>query len=113
MLLLILNLHLTVLPDITAASAMDCFTQLTEAYLSDKSTEYTDALALEGLKAVKASLIRCCADGHDLEARTGMSFAALTSGICLANAGLGVVHGFASSVGGVCLKYRMAWYAVP
>ncbi len=88
-------------PDITAASAMDCFTQLTEAYLSDKSTEYTDALALEGLKAVKHSLVRCCADGQDIEARTGMSFAALTSGICLANAGLGVVHGFASSVGGL------------
>jgi alcohol dehydrogenase class IV len=88
-------------PDITAASAMDCFTQLTEAYLSDKSTEYTDALALEGLKAVKSSLIRCCIDGSDIEARGGMSFAALTSGICLANAGLGIVHGFASSIGGL------------
>ena len=88
-------------PDITAASGMDCFTQLTEAYLSDKSNEYTDALALEGLKAIKLSLKRTCIDGNDIEARTGMSFAALTSGICLANAGLGVVHGFASSVGGM------------
>ncbi len=80
---------------------MDCFTQLTEAYLSIKSNEFTEALALEGLKAIKLSLKRTCSDGHDLEARTGMSFAALTSGICLANAGLGVVHGFASSVGGM------------
>ena len=88
-------------PGITAASGMDCFTQLTEAYLSDKSNEYTDALAFEGLKAIKLSLTRTCSDGHDIEARTGMSFAALTSGICLANAGLGVVHGFASSVGGM------------
>ena len=88
-------------PEITAASGMDCFTQLTEAYLSDKSNEYTDALALEGVKAIKLSLKRCCSDGHNIDARTGMSFAALTSGICLANAGLGVVHGFASSVGGM------------
>jgi alcohol dehydrogenase class IV len=86
--------------NITAASGMDCFTQLTEAYLSDKANEITDALAIEGLKAIKASLVRSYSGGHDLDARTGMSFAALTSGICLANAGLGVVHGFASSIGG-------------
>ncbi len=88
-------------PDITAASGLDCFTQLTEAYLSDKSAGYTDALAMEGLKAVKHSLTRCYRDGHDADARKGMSFAALTSGICLANAGLGVIHGFASSAGGL------------
>ena len=87
--------------NITAASGMDCFTQLTEAYLSDKSNEYTDALALEGFKTIKSSLVRSYTDGEDIEARTGMSFAALTSGICLANAGLGVVHGFASSIGGM------------
>lgn len=88
-------------PTITAASGMDCFTQLTEAFLSDKSCEYTDALAWEGLKAVRSSLLRCFLHGEDPDARADMSFAALTSGICLANAGLGVVHGFASSIGGM------------
>ena len=87
--------------NISSASGMDCFTQLIEAYLSDKSNEYTDALACEGLKAIKTSLIRSYNYGEDIEARTGMSFSALTSGICLANAGLGVVHGFASSIGGM------------
>lgn len=87
--------------EITAASGMDCFTQLVEAYLSDKSCEYTDALAIEGIKAVRSSLKTVCLDGDNIDARTGMSFAALTSGICLTNAGLGVVHGFASTIGGL------------
>ena len=95
------ELTLSCSPEITAASGMDCFTQLLEAYLSTKSSEFTDALALEGLRAIKHSLKRSYIDGGDLEARTGMSFAALTSGICLANAGLGVVHGFAATAGGM------------
>jgi len=87
--------------NVTAASGMDCFTQLTESYLSGKACEYTDALAWEGLKAVKLSLRQSYNNGTDIKARSNMSFAALTSGICLANAGLGAVHGFASAIGGM------------
>jgi alcohol dehydrogenase class IV len=60
----------------------------------------TDALALEGLKQISTSLLNAYRDGSNLEARTGMSLAAYLSGVTLANAGLGLVHGFASSVGG-------------
>ena len=95
------ELTITCSPEITSAAGMDCFTQLLEAYLSTKGNPYTDALALEGIKAVKTSLVQSYHHGDDINARTGMSFAALTSGICLANAGLGLVHGFASSIGGL------------
>lgn len=88
-------------PDVTAASGMDCFTQLVEAYLSNKPTPFTDALALDGITTLKNALPRAWKWGQDLEARSGMSYAALVSGICLANAGLGAVHGFASSIGGL------------
>jgi alcohol dehydrogenase class IV len=94
------ELTLTCPAGVTIASGMDCFTQLTEAYLSITASEYSDALAFEGIKAVKDSLLKCCSDGEDIEARTGMSFAALTSGICIANAGIGVIHGFSMSLGG-------------
>jgi alcohol dehydrogenase class IV len=87
--------------EITVACGMDGFVQLTEAYLSTGANPFTDALAMEGLKAIKTSLVKCVRDGSNTEARTGMAFAALTSGICLANAGLGVIHGFASSLGGM------------
>ncbi len=95
------DLTLSCQPEITAAAGMDCFTQLTEAFLSDKSNEITDAMASEGFRAVKRSLPRCFTHGDDISARADMSFAALTSGICLANAGLGAVHGIAGTIGGM------------
>ncbi|MCU0377922.1 MAG: iron-containing alcohol dehydrogenase [Bacteroidales bacterium] len=88
-------------PDITASAGMDCFTQLVEAYLSEKSGIMTDSFATEGIMAVKRSLVRSCSYGDDIGARSDMSFAALMSGICLANAGLGAVHGIAGTMGGM------------
>jgi alcohol dehydrogenase class IV len=86
---------------LTIACGMDCFSQLVEGYLSTNGSSLTDALAVEGLKAIYRSLRLVCTDGSNLPARTDLAYAALLSGIVLSNSGLGTVHGFASALGGL------------
>ncbi len=85
---------------VTAASGMDAFTQLLESYLSTNSSPMTDSLALGGLEKIKESFENVMGDGNNLPAREGLAYASMISGITLANAGLGTIHGFASSIGG-------------
>ncbi len=88
-------------PSITAATGLDALTQLLEPYLCNSPNPLTDALCREGIRRVALSLRRACLDGDDLNARTDMSLASLFSGMALANAKLGAVHGLAGPLGGV------------
>ncbi len=97
-------------PDAIAGNGMDALTQLLESYVSTRSNPFTDALALSGLACVRDGLstwFEEAAAGRGAAgrgsaaaaARERMAYAALCSGICLAQAGLGAVHGLASPLG--------------
>jgi alcohol dehydrogenase class IV len=87
-------------PAVTAYTGLDALTQLIEAYVSIRANPMTEGFCWEGMRRAARSLRRAFHDGQHQEARRDMSLAALFGGLALANAGLGVIHGFAAPLGG-------------
>jgi alcohol dehydrogenase class IV len=81
---------------ITAATGLDTLTQLIESYVSSRANALTDIFCLDGLARAIQALREAHDNGANLAARTDMCFASLLSGMALANAGLGVIHGCAA-----------------
>ena len=83
-----------------AASGMDALSQLIEPLLSQRAHPFTDALAREGIRRSARSLRRAYQEGmEDPGVREDLAIASLFSGMCLANSGLGAVHGLAAAAG--------------
>ncbi len=93
------TLTTTMPPEVTASTGLDALTQLIEPFTSSKRNPMTDALAEAGLQRASRSLLKAYREGTP-ESREDMAFASLCGGLCLANSGLGAVHGFAAVLGG-------------
>jgi len=88
-------------PSLTAATGMDALTQLIEAFVSPMGNPITDVLCRDGLQRAARALLTAYENGDHIDARTDMALAALFSGMALANAKLGAVHGIAGPLGGM------------
>jgi alcohol dehydrogenase class IV len=86
---------------ITASTGLDTLTQLIEPFVSCRANALTDVFCLEGLRRAADALPKVFRNGRDRDARAEMAYASLLSGLSLANAGLGIVHGFAGPLGGL------------
>jgi alcohol dehydrogenase class IV len=83
-----------------AASGMDALAQLIEPLLSRRANPFSDALARDGIRRSARSLRQAYENGMDDPAvREDLALASLLSGMCLANSGLGAVHGIAAAAG--------------
>ena len=83
-----------------AASGMDALSQLIEPLLSLRANPFTDALARDGIRRSARSLSRAYQEGmDDPGVRDDLALASLFGGVCLANSGLGAVHGLAAAAG--------------
>ena len=88
-------------PAITAATGLDAFTQLLEAFVSRQANPLTDCICRQGLERAARALRKAYLNGKDAPAREDMCLASLFGGLALANAKLGAVHGFAGALGGM------------
>jgi alcohol dehydrogenase class IV len=94
-------------PALIAGDGMDALTQLLESFTSTGASPFTDAVARSGLAAIGGALptwhAAALGDGAEAPeaaaARGAMAWAALCSGIALASAGLGAVHGLVAPLG--------------
>jgi alcohol dehydrogenase class IV len=86
-------------PQVTASSGMDAVCQLMESILSRKSQPMPRRLALGALPGLGEALRIAYRDPADRPAREKLAFAALQSGLALANSGLGLAHAAAAALG--------------
>ncbi len=90
-------------PAVIASSGLDALSQVIEPFLSIRANPVTDALARDGIGRSARALRPAFAGqlARDPGLREDLALASLTGGLCLANAGLGAVHGFAAPAGGM------------
>jgi maleylacetate reductase len=85
----------------SGGTAMNALAHCAEAlYVSGRSAT-GDEHALEGARLIGESLPRVLSDGHDIAARKTLLEGAMHGGVALAEAGLGLGHAMAQTLGGL------------
>ncbi len=81
-------------------SGMDALTQLLEAYFSVSTNQYIESLVLQALKEMPYALMGLIEGTGEREDHLAvLSYGAFISGVGLAHAGLGYVHGLSGPMG--------------
>ncbi len=86
---------------VTLASGLDALTQVIEPYVCSRANPFTDALCRDAIPRGIQALVSLMNE-ETPQARDSMAWVSLCGGLALANAGLGVIHGLAGPLGGVC-----------
>lgn len=82
---------------LVAHTGMDAMTHCVEAYVSTANCNYTDPLALWGIKMIQEHLVKSF--HGDMESRDQMHDAQCLAGMAFSNALLGIVHSMAHKTG--------------
>lgn len=85
---------------LTACTGVDALVHAVEAYCSTGGSRITDNYAIDALKLIGKYLRKSIDEPANIEYRSNIMMASLEAGLAFSNAGLGIVHSMAHSLGG-------------
>lgn len=84
---------------LVASTGMDALTHAIEGYVSKNGSVITDALNMHAIKVIGNNILEATADTENEVAMNNMVQASCSTGIGMANGGLGLVHGISHAIG--------------
>ena len=96
------ELMLTLPKEITAMTGFDAFAHNFEAYISNGTNPYVEAIALDGIKLIVKYLPIVLKDGLNMDAREAMAWADTLGGLSISSAGVTLPHGIGMQISGHC-----------
>jgi alcohol dehydrogenase class IV len=92
----------TLPPNVTAITGFDAFSHNFEAFISNGTNPYVEALAADGLRMIVTYLPRVLEDASDIRAREALAWADTLGGLSISSAGVTLPHGLGMQIGGHC-----------
>ncbi len=87
--------------ELTATTGIDAQVHAIEAYVSSNHSPLTDLYPLEAIRLIVGSIRQAVAQPRNMQHREAMMQGSLLAGLAFSNAGLGLVHAMAHSLGGL------------
>lgn len=90
----------TLPPAITASTGMDALCHAIECYISKKSNQLSDTLAIDAMRLIFKYLPKSYTDPDNMDARANMLYASFLAGLCIATSSTVAVHALSYPLGG-------------
>jgi len=94
------ELTLNLPPHLTASTGINALAHCIEALYSITRHPLSTAAATSGIRHISSTLLNCCRDGNNLEARAEMLLGSHLAGLSLASVSMGLHHGLCHVLGG-------------